>query len=157
MKIKMFHVKHFPPGMNVEGEKVFFGLGLVISFLYSMTFLGRYIQALHLCYSLAEKSDGFVICITPFFELLGNALVGFEVMAISMLAFVILHYSYFWQGSKSIYFMRRLPDGKELYRRVFAVPLIGFVICVGVGILLLGIYYGIYMIVTPKDWIRSGL
>ena len=153
MKTKMFHVKHYPPGMNIEGEKLFFGLGMVVSFLYSTVFLGRYVQELSRLYAYSEGTLVIGIFIENFWELLGNALVGFEVMAISMLAFAILHYSYFWQGSKSIYLMKRLPDGKELYKRVFAMPLIGFVICVGAGVLLLGIYYGVYIIVTPKVWI----
>ena len=153
MKIKMFHVKHFPPGMNIEGEKVFFGVGLAISFLYSSTFLGRYVQAMH---ELYRYSEGTLIkgrYIENFSKLLGNGLVGFKILAITMLAFAILHYSYFLQGSKSIYLMKRLPDGKELYKRVFAVPLIGFLVCIITSILLCVVYYGIYMMLTPKVWI----
>ena len=119
MKIKMFHVKHYPPGMNIAGERVLFVVGLVISFLYSTTFLWRYVLELSSWYSLSgvNMMEGKFV-MASFLELLGNGLVGFRVMAIAVFSFSILHYIYFEQGSKSIYLMKRLPDGKELYKRM---------------------------------------
>ena len=157
MKIKMFHVKHFPPGMNIEGEKVFFGVGLAISFLYSLTFLGRYVQARMELFAITKLNSSPVTEWKPegtmevFSVLLGNALRGFPLLALSMLGFVIVHYVYFWQGSKSIYLMKRLPNRMEIHKMAWSYPIKAMMLSIGCAFVLLVLYYGVYRIATPKE------
>lgn len=152
---KMFHVKHFPPGMDMETEKLFFGLGMCGAFFYSWTFVWRYLQARA---ELYLYSDGKYILVeqrvmADFSELLGNALIGFWLVAIGLVGFAVLHYLHFWQGSKSIYLMKRLPDKMELHKRALTLPILALLICVVTAFLLLVSYYGLYRVATPKQCI----
>lgn len=161
MKIKMFHVKHFPPGMNVEGEKFFFGFGMCAAFFYSWSFIWRYLEA-RMRLSEISRLQRFpkVIyqgTIEHFSVLLGNALIGFWFVAIGMMGFAIIHYAYFWQGSKSIYVMKRLPNKMELYKRVWTLPLISLLLCAVTALVLLFIYYGVYVLATPKQCLPLNL
>ena len=157
MKIKMFHVKHFPPGMNMEKEKLFFSLGMCGAFFYSWTFVWRYIQARTELLAFTKLNSHPVTTWEPvgtmeaFPILLGNALVGFSLLALSMLGFVIWHYIYFWQGSKSIYLMKRLPNRMEIHKMAWSYPVRSMVFCVGCAFGLLVLYYGVYIIATPKE------
>lgn len=150
-----FHVKHFPPGMDMETEKLFFGLGMCGAFFYSWTFIWRYFQARAELYLYSEGNYILVEnrVMANFAELLGNALIGFVLVALGLVGFAALHYSYFWQGSKSIYLMKRLPNKMELHKRALTLPVLGLIICVATAFLLLVLYYGLYVIATPKQCI----
>lgn len=153
---KMFHVKHYPPGMDMEAEKWFFGLGMCGAFFYSWTFIWRYLQARSELYRFAglfTRPSELVPngTIETFLSLLGNALIGFEFVAIGMIGFAIMHYRYFWQGSKTIYLMKRLPNKMELIKRVWTVPFIAIGACIVAALVLLALYYGLYLIATPKQ------
>ena len=154
---KMFHVKHFPPGMDMEAEKLFFGLGMSGAFFYSWTFIWRYMQARAELYLYSEGK--YILLeqrvMAKFSDLLGNALLGFLLVAIGLLGFVIFHYAYFWQGSKSIYLMKRLPDKMEIHRQALTFPILALLVCMVTSFLLLVLYYGIYMIATPRQCIPS--
>ncbi len=151
----MFHVKHFPPGMNVEKEKLFFGLGMCGSFLYSWTFLWRYLEARTWLYEYSRIKKNYVLVEGRFMEdfsvLIGNALIGFLFVVVGMIGFGIMHYVYFLQGSKSIYLMKRLPSKTEIYKRVLTFPFIVFLICAATALLLLALYYGVYITATPEQ------
>ncbi len=154
---KMFHVKHFPPGMDVEDEKLFFGLGMCGSFFYSWTFVWRYLDARSQLFGLSSGGSEKLIIgtIDEFSILLGNALSGFLFVAIGMTGYSIKHYTYFWKGSKSIYLMKRLPDKMEIHKRALTLPLIALALCVGAAIFLLVLYYGLYILATPKQCLPS--
>ncbi len=154
----MFHVKHFPPGMNVKQEKLFFGLGMGASFLYSLTFIWRYLEAYAWLYTYYPAKKTYILregaLMEEFPVLMGNALIGFLFVIIGMIGFGIMHYVYFQQGSKSIYLMKRLPDKMELYKRMLTFPLLVFLICAVTAFLLLVFYYGIYIIATPEQCLQ---
>lgn len=153
----MFHVKHFPPGMNIESEKLFFGLGMCGSFFYSWTFIWRYVEARTQLFGLSSGETVKLILGTmdEFLVLLGDALIGFLFVAIGMILCSIFHYAYFWQGSKSIYLMKRLPDKMEIHKRVWTIPLVAVVLCCVAVFLLLVLYYGLYIWATPKQCLPS--
>lgn len=60
--------------------------------------------------------------IVPFAQIFGHALLGFWIVALCMVLLPLFHYLWHWQGSKSIYLMRRLPRRGELVRRCLAGP-----------------------------------
>jgi uncharacterized membrane protein YqhA len=82
--------------------------------------------------------------------------VGFLILALCMLALIVYHYAYHYQGSKSIYLMKRLPNRWEMHRRCITLPLLAALICLIAAIAFLLIYFGIYMVFTPKECLTLG-
>ena len=67
---------------------------------------------------------------------------------------VVFRYLYYYQGSKSIYLMRRLPDRGELYRSCLARPIQRMVLCLVICLAILLISYAYYMKETPTRWLE---
>ena len=144
--------RYAPVGMKLHMEKTVWGLGLGASLVYSGLFLLRFADA---CGELYEyKGVDRVLIegakIERFGVLLGNGLVGFAITAVVMLLFSIYHYLYHFQDSKSIYLMRRLSDRWELSRRCLTLPVAAAVLSLAAAVVLLGFYFGIYLLFTPK-------
>ena len=144
--------RYAPVGMKLHMEKTVWGLGLGTSLVYSGLFLLRFADA---CGELYEyKGVDRVLIegakIERFGVLLGNGLVGFAITAVVMLLFSIYHYLYHFQDSKSIYLMRRLSDRWELSRRCLTLPVAAAVLSLAAAVVLLGFYFGIYLLFTPK-------
>lgn len=145
-------VRHVPPGVNLNQELGWFAGGIGVSLLYSLGFLIRYGNEYESLFSwdgLAKVLNTSAV-MPDFVQILGGSLNGFLVLALCMAAVAAYHYSYHYQGSKSIYLMRRLPDRWELPRRCLTMPLMGILACLCVALLLLLIYYGVYMAFTPR-------
>jgi len=156
MKLDLSH--HAPLGINLQREQRFFTTGIICSIFYSLIFLPRYQQAHSMLYHW--KGDKCVLIpgaiIEDFGVLLENALVGFLILALCMLALIVYHYAYHYQGSKSIYLMKRLPNRWEMHRRCITLPLLAALICLIAAIAFLLIYFGIYMVFTPKECLTLG-
>ena len=60
--------------------------------------------------------------ILPFSEIFGRGLFGFWIVSVCLILLPLFHCLWHWQGSKSIYLMRRLPQRAELLRRCLAGP-----------------------------------
>ena len=68
------------------------------------------------------------------------------------LASTALLYSSYYQGSRSIYLMRRLPDGCSLLRRqVWSVPLRVMGLLLLLGVVLLALSWLVWRFVTPAQ------
>ena len=68
------------------------------------------------------------------------------------LASTVLLYSSYYQGSRSIYLMRRLPDGRSLLRRqVWSVPLRVMGLLLLLGMVLLALSWLVWRFVTPAQ------
>ncbi len=149
-----------PCGFELKYELRLFLWGMVVSILYGNLF---FIRLYNTWYELFEQGweDGKWVTkgvregaiMRNFPELLDKALFGFLIVAICMMVFIIIHYGFHYQGSKSIYLMKRLPDKWELHRRCITLPLVGIGICLITAFLLLLLYYAVYMIVTPPECI----
>jgi hypothetical protein len=143
--------RHAPPGFVLRPERRFFLAGMACAVLYSLGFLGRFFDARTNLY----RYEGTKRVLLPgtlmpdFYVLLDNALIGFVVLALCMLVFILWHYLYHRQNSKSIYLMRRLPKRWELHRRCLTLPLAAVLLCLLAAGLLLLVYYWIYMAATP--------
>lgn len=143
--------RQVPLGINLNQELGWFATGIGASLLYSLGFLARYskeYQSLFLWDGMTKKLDTSAV-MPDFVRILGGSLSGLLVLALCMVALAVYHYSYHYQGSKSIYLMKRLPNRWELPRRCLALPLLGIITCLCVALLMLLIYYAVYMAFTP--------
>lgn len=147
-----------PLGVNARQELEWMFGGWMLSFFYSMGFLVRYEREyLSLFHTIDKRRVLLEGRFMPdFADLLGSHLYGFLIVALCMLAVVVYHYVYHRQGSKSIYLMRRLPDGMELHRRCWALPVLCALGSILLAFVLLLIYYAIYMLVTPDACLTPG-
>ena len=87
--------------------------------------------------------------IVPFKELIGYSFLFFIVFVIVLLAAAGQHYWYYLRGSKSIYLVRRLPERYYALKTCLGVTAIGIALTLLTVGLLLGIYYLVYLFVTP--------
>ena len=68
------------------------------------------------------------------------------------LACTALLYSSYYQGSRSIYLMRRLPDGRRILRRqIWSVPLRVMVLLLLLGVVMLAASWLVWRFVTPEQ------
>ncbi|KPU45624.1 hypothetical protein OXPF_08570 [Oxobacter pfennigii] len=144
--------RYVPPGANVRQELKWFAWGGAVSLLYSFGFLIRYLND----YSSLFLWDGSLrvldisATMPDFIEVLGSSLIGFLILELCMSAVIIYHYAYHYQGSKSIYLMKRLPSRFELHRRCVTLPVLAVTASLCAALMLLLIYFAIYMAFTPK-------
>lgn len=151
--INNFLIKYSPPGMDLKPEKRVFIWGITLSVFYStFYYFARYAEAYHKLYErVGGRLTLNINAVMPDFRaLLGQSLVGFIALSVVMLGFMIYHYIYYRQGSRSIYLMRRLPKKSEMHKRALTLPIIAVLICLAAAFILLMIYFAVYMLVTPK-------
>ncbi len=145
--------KYTPPGMDLSQEKGLFIAGMCGSTVYSLFFFGRYWDAYEALWKWQEEPK--VLWpgaeMEPFLELLDKSLVGYLILAICMFGMVAAHYGYYRQGSKSIYLMRRLPDGKLLRRTCWTLPMVGVALCLAAAAVSLLLFYTVYITCTPPE------
>ena len=68
------------------------------------------------------------------------------------LASTALLYSSYYHGSRSIYLMRRLPDGRRILRRqIWSVPLRVMVLLLLLGVVMLAASWLVWRFVTPEQ------
>ena len=151
--MKLDRMRYFPVGYEPEQELQWTLFGLIASTLCSLIFPVRYFQELQNLYRYEQKT-GEIISIASFPELIRFCFVGFWITALLLLIFAAFHYFYHFQGSHSIYLMRRLPGRWELARRCLAFPLAGIAACALAAGLLLVIYAAIYVFVTPERFLH---
>ena len=76
----------------------------------------------------------------------------FGVVVLLALLSAVMLYSSYYLGGRSIYLMRRLPDGRQALRRqVWTVPLLWAVCAAALGVLVLGLCYGAWYCITPSQ------
>lgn len=104
--------------------------------------------------AVPEFKPGAVMA--PFYQVLDNSLLCFGLLALCMIPLAAWHYWYHYQGSRSIYLMRRLPDRRELLRRCLALPLLGVAACAVCSAVQLLIFYAVYIYSTPPQYLQPG-
>ena len=76
----------------------------------------------------------------------------FGVVVLLALLSAVMLYSSYYLGGRSIYLMRRLPDGRQTLRRqVWTAPLLWAVSSVVLCALVLGLCYGAWYCITPSQ------
>jgi len=146
-----------PPGLDTDGEIRGLIGGLVLALCLSFSFIGKYNDAyseLYRWYNGKYKLSGEMMI--DFAELIEGCLGGFYLLCFVCLATVVWHYLYYYQGSKSIYLMKRLPNRMEIHKRAWTLPLLGIGITLLAAFLVMLLYFWIYLLVTPQECIAPG-
>lgn len=161
IKNKKFRFEDYlPVGYDAHYEIRCFLIGMLISVLWGSLYFRRLYNDWYHLWKMewingelvrTEILEGSVM--RSFEELFfrPNSLAGFLIIGCMMFGFMVGHYVYHYQLSKSIYVMKRLPDKTEFYRRCFALPFMGL----GITLLAAALFYGIcryvYYYVTPLE------
>ena len=146
--------RRVPPGADGALEAKLTGLGLGLGAVYSLiVFLVRYSDARAALFTWDGREtvlrEGVVM--KDFGYLLDKTFLGFVIVALCMVVLAVWHYAGHYQGSRSIYTMRRLPDRWELHRRCLTLPVLGVLGCLVCAVILLLIFYAIYQNTTPEQ------
>ena len=150
--------RYAPLGMSLKTELGLFVGGMAYSIIFSLFFLIRYMDARSDLYEwhlgIAYRIPGAVM--PDFVTLLDDKLHGFGLLALCMVGFAAYHYLYHYQGSKSTYLMRRLPNKMEWHRRCLTLPVAAILLCALTAFLLLLIFFAVYMFCTPQECLTPG-
>ena len=98
--------------------------------------------------NLRYFSGGYV---PPFAQLFGRGLFCFWITALCVVLLPLFLYLWHWQGSKSIYLMRRLPRRSELWRRCLAGPAMLLVLTLLAAALSVLFCMMLYQALLPAD------
>lgn len=130
----------------------------LLSVLWSLTFFIGYVDRYNALFEnvyVGEKTLEQGAVMVDFDVLITGRMMGFFAVVAAALGIAASHYFYYFQGSKSIYLMKRLPRKSELWRRCLALPAVIVVFSLGMAFLLTLIYFFIYMRVTPQDCLTA--
>ena len=152
-KLIEYFRRNSPPGLSLRQEYAVFVIGNAGSATISFfAFLLNYIRSRNELFEyVGDKRliiDGAII--SPFYALIDIYFSGFVVVALIMLSYVIYHYSYYRQGSMSVYLMKRLPNKIEMHKRAWTVPLLTSITTIAIAIAVILFCYIIYFLATPK-------
>lgn len=155
---KLDFSRYAPLGMNLTAFKNILIWGGIAAVFWSFTFVAKLMDSFSSLFRTIRGNkvlrDGAIM--PDFAELMKFALIGFLVIAVVMVVFIVYNYAYHRQGSKSIYLMRRLPNRLELHKRCIALPAAAVLLCIVAAFIMLCIYYWIYMAITPEECLTPG-
>ena len=106
--------KLLPPNVSASSVRNTAGLSLAgVTLISFADFMSRYSHALDKLYGQAWNARVLIpgAVIDPYSQLIGFTVLVFAVLTAVALASAALMAASFRQGSRSIYLMRRLPDG----------------------------------------------
>lgn len=144
------------PGSTLSSLNGAFIGGLTGSMLWFVTKYSRDYQALFTYDSVLRKKTLVAGArIAPFTDYEGCALWLLVYFALIAAVLAVLLYGSFSRGSRSLYLMRRLPEGrKPLLNYVLRAPVRFFVYGAMLCAALLGVYYIIWRFITPENCLR---
>lgn len=144
-----------PPNMETDRVQGWILWSLTVpAFVCAILFLVRYYQAYdQLWWSAYTPWPGELRALmAPFAQCAVWTLLVYPVLAVVALATAAVLYSSYYQGSRSIYLMRRLPDGRSLLRRqIWSVPLRVMGLLLLLGMVLLALSWLVWRFVTPAQ------
>jgi len=147
--------KVLPPSVPAESVRGAAALGLTAGTIVSLfDFFTRYGHAKEMLYTMKNFKRILIpgAIIRPYSEMIGATVTVFAVLAVVALTSAVLMYASFYQGGRSIYLMRRLPDScRTLRRYVWTVPVRLALLSLLWGLALLVIYYLIWRFATPAQ------
>lgn len=145
---------YFPVGVQWETRLSWIIFGYVASILYSFSYF-HYLSESY--WSLFDSKKLLPEAVMDDYKVIvDNCFVAFAILILCMLYLMVANYRYHYQGSKSIYLMRRLPKKHELCKRCFILPAAVILLTLATILLLLVVYYEIYLFVTPKQCLTPG-
>lgn len=145
--------RYFPVGYNWERELDWLTAGFTCSTIYALILYSvRYSTALESLYQDPEKKIFYTGAVmADFSQLARGCMLGFLIIIAATVFCVITHYNYHYQGSKSIYLMKRLPAHNELWRRCLIAPIITAILAVIASLLLTLLLFGMYHLTVPEE------
>ena len=150
-----------PPGYNRSQEKgTFYGTIIIILFYSIVDFSKSYRTAYRLLCD-PEIIDRQVLLpgaiMTDFVSVLGTNLQLYQWMAVVLLVIQVWsHYRYFKQGARADYTLRRLPQRHARFRYCWSLPLLEAAVSLLLMVVMLLIFYGYYMYLTPEACLAPG-
>lgn len=115
-----------PPGFPLERERAVYIAGLVLAGLQMLiVFFMKWKVAYGNLYEWVDGEKVFHdwAMMPGFLYLMDDTEGGFLLLAVLVFLAVFWHYSYYYQESKSIYVMKRLPNRMEIHKRAWVLPL----------------------------------
>lgn len=150
----LWMARRLPPGVDALKLETSLIVGLAASLVFHLQFIMRYWSAYNDLYTFSRVSNTRVLngtLMPAFQEILGTSLYGCFVAALAMIVVAIQLYATYFQGSKSIYTMRRLPDPWEQWRRVLTLPVLAAIGFLLLAFVLRCLDFAIYMLLTPDQ------
>lgn len=147
--------KRLPPNANPQGAYTgIVGIGIGGAAVSAVWFLILYSQAYRALFTYDPVLNKSVLItgaeMRPFADFAPCAIWLFGFFAFVIAAWAVTLYASFSQGSRSLYLMRRLPQGKKvLTGYVLRVPLVCLMLAAAVCAVLLGVYYLVWQLATP--------
>lgn len=151
--------QYVPLGIDGKRSRNYLLLALTAGAAASLRFLSRYHNAKKNLYEWTGRKWVLIDdAVMPYFsQLLHGSFWGLTAVAACMPVIVLLFYLYHYQGSRSIYTMRRLPNRRELWRRCLTLPVLTIFACLVLAAVLTALYLGIYLWATPDICLPPGL
>ncbi len=147
--------KLFPPGYEWRGECIRIAGLYGLAFLYSLFYFGTLREQYDSLFYYDGKSLQKVLRpgakMMPYDQVLGNHLMGFVLLMAFMLTVGVMHYLYYYQGSRSILLVRRLPNKNFLWMTCGTGTVLAIAALALTYASLYLLYYGIYLWVTPAE------
>ena len=144
-----------PPGARLSRMLVLYFAVLGIAMLVSALSLVRMEEAYSNVLDYDHQSQSWHVDpnaeMEDFAPLVMPCFSGFLGVSLLCVAGIFVNRTAFYRGSKSIYLMKRLPTGGELFRRTAVLPLLGLLLTLAVFSALVCLYYFIYLRVTPEE------
>lgn len=138
--------RYLPCGFDAARQRMMLVIITAAVLLWAAMIFGTNLQG-----ALREYKNGIYIYFRDFYLVMGNTLAGLPIALAAMCGLAGIYYSSHWDGSRSIYLMRRLPQRWELHRRCLTVPLLGMVWFLLLGLIMILVMYGIYLLAAPED------
>lgn len=146
--------KYYPPGYDYAKEWGSIILCFVIGTIFSMAlFFIELTNVMNWLYDtvLGERTLMEGAIAQPFMELMEGQPVCFAPMFIFILIMMFYHYAYYYQGTKSIYVMRRLSSKKYIIKSCVMGTGVGMGIGLAAILVLWILYYLIYRLAIPSE------
>ena len=149
-----------PPGYNRSEEKRNF-YGTIIILFYSIVDFSKSYRTAYRLLCDPEIIDRQVLLpgaiMTDFVSVLGTNLQLYQWMAVVLLVIQVWsHYRYFKQGARADYTLRRLPQRHARFRYCWSLPLLEAAVSLLLMVVMLLIFYGYYMYLTPDVCLAPG-
>ena len=160
-RINSFIIRYSPPGAELRSEYLFYTIGNIVSLTVSLIFFASYVSERSKLYNYDRVLKKYILdeaaTMAKFNDVIDGYLLGFVLLAVIMLSFIIFRYSYYRQGAKSIYLMKRLPNRTEIHKRALTVPILASLTCLVYAFIIRILYFAIYVIATPNKCLPAGL
>ncbi|MBQ3089707.1 MAG: hypothetical protein IJD21_03990 [Oscillospiraceae bacterium] len=148
--------RHCPAGMGSSTAVAYYTTTFLLGSFYAAVNYSLQIQRLRrMAWDIT--SGRHEVALPTFHATVEQALFPFLLFALGGLVLVGLNYLYHYQGSRSIYLMRRLPRRWELLRRCTTLPLAGGVLLLVWALLLALLFRPFYLAILPEGYEAAGL